>query len=348
MKRIIVALAAFALILGLGGLAQGAGAQDKPYVAMTTDTNGLGDGSFNDGVWAGLKKAEADGLAQVKVLEAHAMTDYVPNLSGLAEDGAKLVFGVGFLMIDQIQEAAKANPKTFYAGIDHFYGGDIPANLIGVSYKEQEAGYLAGIVAGYMTQKYAKASPLLNDKNVIGAVLGMAIPPVERYLAGFIAGARSVDPTVDVRYIVTGTFSDRAKGKEAALALADQGADIVLQIAGLTGMGVIDAARERKFFAIGADVDQNAAAPDYVLTSALKGTTASAYVLIKELVSGKLKGGMNRVFGLSEGAIDIAPFHQHDGIVPQEVKSAVAKAKADIASGTITVPSTVAELGLKL
>ena len=111
-----LALAAFALILGLGGLAHGAGAQDRPFVAMTTDANGLGDGSFNDGVWAGLKKAEADGLAPVKVLEAHAMTDYVPNLSGLAEDGAKLVFGVGFLMVDQIQEAAKANPKTFYAG----------------------------------------------------------------------------------------------------------------------------------------------------------------------------------------------------------------------------------------
>jgi basic membrane protein A len=348
MKRIIIAFLALAMVLGVGGLARSAVAQAKPYVAMTTDTNGLGDGSFNDGVWAGLTRAQNEGLARVKVLEAHAMTDYVPNLSGLAEDGAQLVFGVGFLMVDQIQEAAKANPKTFYAGIDHYYDGVIPPNLIGVSWREQEAGYLAGIVAGYMTQKYYKNSPLLNDKNVIGAVLGMAIPPVERYFAGFVAGARSVNPKVDVRYIVTGTFGDRAKGKEAALALADQGADIIIQLAGLTGMGVIDAARERKFFAMGADVDQNAAAPDYVLTSAMKGTTMSAYILIKELVAGKIKGGVNRVFGLAEGAIDIAPFHQFDSIVPQEVKDALAKAKADIASGKIKVPSTAAELGLKL
>lgn len=322
-------------------------AQSKPFVAMVTDSNGLGDGSFNDGVWAGLKKAEADGLAKVKVLESHAMTDYVPNLSGLAEDGAKLVFGVGFLMVEQIQEAARANPKTFYAGIDHTYDGPIPSNLIGISYKEQEAGYLAGIVAGYMTKKYASKSPLLNDKNVIGAVLGMDIPPVERYLAGYIAGAKSVNPTVDVRYIVLGNFSDRAKGKEATLTLADQGADIVIQLAGLAGMGVIDAARERKIFAIGADVDQYSAAPDYVLTSALKGTTMSAYVTIKDLVDGKLKGGVNRVFGLAEGAIDIAPFHSHDNIVPAEVKNAVAKAKTDISQGKIRVPETLADLGIK-
>ncbi len=322
-------------------------AVEKPVVAMTTDANGLGDGSFNDGVWAGLKQAEAEGLCVAKVLESHAMTDYVPNLSGLAEDGAKLVFGVGFLMVEQIQEAAKMNPGTFYAGIDHFYGGEIPANLIGISYKEQDAGYLAGIVAGFMTKKYAAKSPLLNDRNVVGAVLGMDIPPVERYLAGYIAGARSVNADVDARYIVTGSFTDRAKGKEATLALIDQGADVVLQIAGLTGMGVIDAARERKIFAMGADVDQNAAAPEFVLTSAMKGTGMSAVITIRDLAQGSIKGGVNKEYGLAEGAIDLAPFHQHDSIVPEEVKAAIAKAKTDIAAGTVKVPATLAELGIQ-
>ncbi|HUI69371.1 MAG TPA: BMP family ABC transporter substrate-binding protein [Spirochaetia bacterium] len=342
MKRALILAVVIAAALTMSVGAQGA----KPLVAMTTDTNGLGDGSFNDGVYAGLKRAEAEGLCTVKVVEAHAMTDYVPNLSGLAEDGAKLVFGVGALMIEQIQEAAKSHPDTYFAGIDHYYSGDIPPNLVGISYREQEAGYLAGIVAGYMTQKYSKNSPLLNDKNVIGAVLGMNIPPVERYLAGYIAGARSVNPSVDVRYIVTGTFADRAKGKEASMALIDQGADIVLQIAGLTGMGVLDAARERHVFAMGADVDQNPAAPEYVLTSALKGTTISAYDAIKALSEGKLKGGQNIVYGLAEDAIDIAPFHQFDSIVPAEVKNAVAKAKKDIIAGTIKVPVSLAELGI--
>ena len=116
MKRIIVALRGLRAGPGHRRPRAWRGRPDKPYVAMTTDPNGLGDGSFNDGVWAGLKKAEAEGIATVKVLEAHAMTDYVPNLSGLAEDGAKLVFGVGFLMVDQIQEAAKANPEDLLRG----------------------------------------------------------------------------------------------------------------------------------------------------------------------------------------------------------------------------------------
>lgn len=343
MTRTPLASALAALLLAAAPSARAA----RPMVAMTTDANGLGDGSFNDGVWAGLKKAEAEGVAKVKVVEAHAMTDYVPNLSGLAEDGAGLVFGVGFLMIEQVQEAAKANPRTLYAGIDHAYMGTIPPNLIGISWKEQESGYLAGIVAGSMTLKYAKNSKLLNGKNVIGAVLGMKIPPVERYLAGYIAGAKSVNPAVDVRYIVTGTFADRAKGKEAALALVDQGADLIIELAGLTGMGVFDAARERKVFALGADVDQSSAAPDYVLTSALKGTTVAAYLTIKDFAAGRLKGGQNRVFGIKEGAIDLAPYHQHDAIVPAAVKNLVAKAKADIASGKVKVPATLAELGIK-
>lgn len=343
MNRTLFASAVATMLFATTGSAQGA----KPLAAMTTDSNGLGDGSFNDGVWAGLRRAETEGLAKVKVVEAHAMTDYVPNLSGLAEDGAGLVFGVGFLMLEQIQEVAKANPKTMYAGIDHTYFGKIPSNLIGISWKEQESGYLAGIVAGSMTLKYAKNSKLLNNKNVIGAVLGMNIPPVERYLAGYIAGAQSVNPTVNVRYIVTGTFADRAKGKEATIALIDQGADIVLQIAGLTGMGCVDAARERKIFTMGADVDQNPAAPDFVLTSALKGTTVATYLTIKDFAAGKLKGGQNRVFGIAEGAIDLAPFHQHDAIIPAALKSAVAKAKSDIASGKVKVPATLAELGIK-
>ena len=112
MKRALI----LALIIGVA-LTVSLGAQSaKPLVAMTTDTNGLGDGSFNDGVYAGLKRAEAEGLCTIKVVEAHAMTDYVPNLSGLAEDGAKLVFGVGALMIEQIQEAAKSHPDTYFPG----------------------------------------------------------------------------------------------------------------------------------------------------------------------------------------------------------------------------------------
>ncbi len=318
----------------------------KMIVGMATDVNGLGDGSFNDGVYAGMKQLADKGKVDVRVIEPKSMTDFVPNLSGLAEDGASLVFAVGFLMGEAVLEAAENNPRTMYAGIDLWFDpAKSPKNLQGITWKEQEAGYLAGIVAGYMTKKFASRSNKLNNKNVVGAVLGMDIPPVERYQVGFWAGVKSVNPSCKVKSIVTGTFGDPAKGKEATLALVEQGADIVIQLAGLTGMGVIDGAKEAGILAIGADVDQNRFAPNHVLTSALKGTTMATYLTIKDAMAGKFKGGTNNVFGIAEGTIDIAPFHAFDSVVPAEVKRAVAKAKKDIASGRLVVPTSRTQAG---
>jgi len=318
-----------------------------PMIGMVTDVGGLGDGSFNDGCYAGMKQAEEEGIAKINVVESKQMTDYVPNLSGLGEDGAKLVFAVGFLMNDAVIEAATNNPDTMYAGIDLWFDpSTVPANLKGITWKEQEAGYLAGIVAGLMTKEYASSSNKLNNDNVIGAVLGMDIPPVERYFVGYYMGAKSVNPDIKVLSVVTGTFADQAKGKEATYAMVDTGADIVFGIAGLTGLGMINAAQEKGILAIGADVDQNSLAPDTVLTSALKGTTTATYLTIKDLSESNFQGGSNSVYGLKEGAIDIAPFHGFDSIVPAEVKNAVKQAKKKIISGEIVVPSTRKEAGL--
>lgn len=317
-----------------------------PLVGMVTDVGGLGDGSFNDGCYAGMKQAEDEGLVRVNVVESKQMTDYVPNLSGLGEDGAKLVFAVGFLMNDAVLEAAVNNPDTMFAGIDLWFDpSTAPSNLRGITWKEQEAGYLAGVVAGLMTKEYASVSDKLNDKNVIGAVLGMDIPPVERYFVGYYMGAKSVNPDIEVLSVITGTFADQAKGKEATYAMVESGADIVMGIAGLTGLGMINGAREKGIFAIGADVDQNSIAPDTVLTSALKGTTAATYLTVKDLSEGNFQGG-NGIYGLKEGAIDIAPYHGFDSIVPAEIKKAVEEAKRKIISGDIVVPSTRAEAGL--
>ncbi len=321
--------------------------QKKIIVGMATDANGLGDGSFNDGVYAGLKQAEDEGLIEVRLIEPTAMTDYVPNLSGLAEDGAELVFAVGFLFADALLEVAPNYPDTMFAGIDLFFDpSTIPENVIGITWKEQESGYLAGVVAGLMTKEFAGNSDKLNDDNVIGAVLGMEIPPVVRYLAGFAAGAKSVNPDVKVLDVVTNDFADQAKGKEATIAMAEQGADIVIQFAGLTGMGIFTAAQEKNILVMGADIDQNWAAPDYTITSALKGTTQATYLTVTSFLDGTFEAGTNRTFGLAESAIDIAPYHNFESVVPQEVRDAVEKAKQQILSGEVVVPQTREEAGI--
>ncbi len=319
--------------------------QETRIVAMATDVGGLGDKSFNDGSWAGLKKAEREfDNVEARVVESKEMTDYVPNLTGLAEDGAKAVFAVGFLMADAMVEAANMNPNTAFAGIDIFLGDDAPDNCRGINFKEQESGYIAGVLAGMMTKEYADASDKFNNENVVGMVLGMDIPPVERYQAGFYAGVKSVNPDCKVLSVVTGSFTDQAKGNESAMAMIQQGADIVFQIAGLTGVGAINACKEAGVTAIGVDVDQNSVAPNTVITSAEKRLTEAAFLTCKDVLEGTFEGG-NVVLGINEGATGISPFHSFDSVIPQDVKDAIDKTVADMKAGKIKVPATRAEAG---
>jgi basic membrane protein A len=318
--------------------------QSKIVAAMATDIGGLGDKSFNDGSYAGILEAQKKLGVTAKVVESKQQTDYVPNLSGLAEDGAKIVFAVGFLMADAVLEAAKNNPNTYFAGIDIWVPDNAPKNLRGINFKEQESGYLAGVVAGLMTKKYAKSSPRLNNKNVVGMVLGMDIPPVEHYQAGFYAGVKSVNPDCQVLSVVTGSFTDQAKGKEAALAMIEKGADVVFQIAGLTGLGALNAAKEAGVCGIGVDVDQYAVAPEAIMTSALKNVTGASYLSVKDAVDGTFTGG-NVVLGINQDATGIAPYHDFDKVIPKAVKDAVNKAIKDMKAGKITVPATRKEAG---
>ena len=340
----------FAGMLFANGKKESAPAAEKSKViiGMATDVGGLGDKSFNDGSYQGLLNAKADFGIDARVVQSKQQTDYVPNLSGLASDGAQVVFAVGFLMHDALLEAAQNNPNTRFAGIDIWLDpSKAPKNAEGLLFKEQESGYVAGVVAGLMTKKYASASDRLNDKNVVGMVLGMDIPPVERYQAGFYAGVKSVNPDCKVLSVVTGTFTDQAKGKEAALAMIQQGADIIFQIAGLTGLGAINAANESGVAAIGVDVDQSYVAPDAVITSAVKGITKAVYLTIKDDLAGKFQGGGDRTFGINEGATGISSFNKWDSIVPAEVKAAVQKAIADLKSGKVVAPATRKDAGYK-
>lgn len=343
-KAILVALVALlaATMVFAGGRQEQRAASSGMIAAMATDVGGLGDKSFNDGAYAGLLLGAPMGF-EARVVESKQQTDYVPNLSGLAEDGARIVFAVGFLMEEAVKEAARNNPNTYFGGIDIGAGPGDPPNFQGILYREEQSGYLAGVVAGLMTQRHASASPKLNDQNVVGVVLGMFIPPVERFEVGFIQGVKAVNPTARVLSVTTGSFVDQAMGKEAALAMIEQGADIVFHAAGLTGLGAIQAAREAGVFAIGVDVDQNAVAPDTVLTSAIKKIPESVEVVLRSVVDGTFEGGTH-TYGLAENATGIAPFHQHDAMIPQAVKDAVADATRRILSGEIQIATTRAQI----
>ncbi len=309
--------------------------------AMVTDVGGLGDKSFNDLSYEGLKRAEEELGVEIKVLESKEITDYESNIDQLANAGYSPIFAVGFLMTDTVAKLAPQYPDTQFGGVDEFFDNP-PANVVGLTFKEEEGSYLAGVVAGLAT-KDKTISDKVNDDNVIGFVGGMDVPLIKKFEAGFIAGAKSVNPDVKVISLYAGNFTDQAKGKELGYSLIEQGADVIYAAAGAVGLGTIEACKEKGALFIGVDADQYLTVPnsgDVMLTSMMKRVDVAVFETIKAAVEGTFPGGTIKTFGLKEGGVDLAPFHDFESKVPQSIKDAVAKAREDIISGKITVPTT--------
>jgi basic membrane protein A len=228
-----------------------------------------------------------------------------------------------------------------FGGIDIFFE-EPAANTLGLNFKEQEAAYLAGVVAGMLTTM-TDVDDRINDKKVVGFVGGMEIPPVQKFEAGFVAGVKSVAPDVEVKSVYTGSFTDQQKGLESGKNLIEQGADIIFAAAGATGNGTAKACQDNKALFIGVDADQYntiAGIGDTIVTSAIKRVDNAVYLTVKDAVDGTLKAGENKIFGLAEDGVGLAPYHDWDAKMPQDIKDAVDKATADIKAGTVTVPET--------
>lgn len=309
--------------------------------AMVTDIGGLGDKSFNDLSAQGLDRAKSELGVETTVLESKEAADYESNIEQLVTAGYSPIFAVGFLMTDTVSKVSTTYPDVNFGGIDEFFGTPIP-NVVGLNFKEQEAGFLAGIVAGKLTTM-TDTDPRINDKKVVGFVGGMEIPPVQKFQAGFIAGVKKANPDVEVKSVYTGSFTDQQKGFEAGKALIEQGADIVFAAAGQTGLGTFKAAKENKALFIGVDADQYLTitdAGDTIITSAIKRVDNAVFETVKRAVEGSLKGGENRFFGLKEEGVGLAPYHDWETKMPQEVKDAVSAAQKEVIDGTFTVPET--------
>src|SRR5260221_10480617 len=257
-------------------------------VSLVTDIGGLNDRSFNQLAYGGYKRAEAQYHFTEKVIQTQSQNDYVKILTlsskGVGKGG--LVIAVGFLMQAPLDQIAKQFTTTNYAIVD---GCAMPANatacdtLPNVSplfFKEQEAGCLVGAVAGQMEMDGKSKAPKLLGANAIGAVGGIPVPAVTRYIAGYKYCAKKVDPSVKVYINYSQDFTDTAKCKDAALAQINQHqVDIVFQVAGGCGVGALDAANGKGVFGIGVDADQGYLYPS-VLTSALKRVDSAVFDII--------------------------------------------------------------------
>jgi basic membrane protein A len=332
------ALAAVILAAGCGGSGGSSttttAASSKPLVVLVTDVNQLNDHGFNQLAYQGLLKAQRDLGIHGAVYQSASAQAYIPNLSTAARKHADLVISVGFDQANAIAKVAKQFPDTKFAIVD-VANGDLagkPKNVEGLIFKEQEVGYLAGYLAGLIEKQSAGGS------NTIGSVGGQKQPPVDRYIAGYQAGAKKADPGIKLLNAYSQDWVDQAKCKTAALNQIDAGANIVFQVAGGCGLGVLDAAKEKGVWGVGVDADQSYLGPQ-VLTSAMKRVDTSVYATIKQVLDGKFAGGTDSVFSIKNDGVALGKVSSK---VPKKFVTEVRKISTQIANGTITnIPTEV-------
>ena len=301
----------------------------KIKVGLVTDIGGLNDRSFNQLANQGLQTAVKQLGVDGRVLISKQNSDYIPNLTTLAQQKYDLIIGNGFLMADAVETAAKKFPQQKFAIID--YSPTLmkskPTNVLGLPFKEQEAGYLVGYLAGL----YAK-----DNGGSVSSVGGQKIPPVDHYIAGFQAGAKKANPSVKALNGYSQSFTDQAKCKEIALDQIAKGSKVVFQVAGSCGLGAIDAAKEKSMQAIGVDADQSYLGPQ-IITSALKKVDVAVFDAIKSVQDNTYKGGADVIASLKTNGVGIGKI----SAAGQKYADQVKEIQQQILDGTITPPDTV-------
>ena len=302
-------------------------------VGLITDVGQLNDRGFNQLAYRGLKRAEAELGVEGRVLQSTSAADYVPNMVALARRGYDLVIGVGFAQGNAIDTAALRFPRGRFAIIDVDQRSlkHRPRNVVGLLFREQEVGYLAGYLAALTERRRPGA-------DVVSSVGGMKEPPVDRFIAGWQAGARRANPRIKLLNGYSQDWDDQGKCKELALDHIARGAGVVFQVAGGCGLGALHAAKERGVWGVGVDADQSFLGP-HILTSAQKKVDRAVYLTIAAVQKGTWRGGRNLVFGLRQGGVGLGRISPK---VPRADRRKVDTIRAKIAGGEIaSIPTSV-------
>jgi basic membrane protein A len=327
MKRLLALGLTFGLVVaGCGGAGGPGGGGGGLKIGMVTDIGQLEDKSFNEFSWKGVQDGAAAVGGTAKNIVTKDIADYKQNIQSFVDQKYDIIVTVGFLIGTDTLAAAKANAGIQFLGVDQFVADPAPANYQGLLFNEAQAGYLAGLVAGTITKS-----------NKIGAVGGRSdVPPVVNYIKGYENAAKSVKPGVQVLINYVEDFNAPDKGEASAKTMIGQGADVVFQVAGLTGAGVLRAACNAKIWGIGVDVDQYQSLPDAkacIVTSAekrLQNATRDAIKRFKD--KGKQSG--NFVNDATNDGIGVSPIRNLSPI-PAGLEDKIKQATADMKSGKL-------------
>ena len=308
-------------------------AQDAPRVALIIAQGGLGDRSYNDLAFAGLTLAAQELGAEVIPIESpDPVGEGEQLLRTAAEAGFDLVITLEFSHFDPLPRVAPDYPDVTFAIVNVVVEGD---NIVSVMFDEHTGSYLAGMMAALVTTD--EAIEQTNDEAIIGTIGGVQSSGIDVFLYGYLQGACAIDSEIEVLIAYSNGFGDPATGREMALAMNEQGADVVFQVAGGTGEGVINAAKDENFFAVGVDSDQDYLAPGNVLTSMLKRVDVAIFDVIQQAADGTLEGGSTLFYGLDVEGVGISEMTYTRHIIPKEYMDQVAEARDAIINGDLDV-----------
>jgi len=310
----------------------------KFKACQVTDTGGIDDKSFNATAWKGVQDAIDKLGIEGKYLESQQQTDYEKNLNAFIEEKCDIIITVGFLLGDGTEAAAKANPNQKFSIVDYAYDPAIP-NVVGQIFNTDQAGFLAGYVAAAVSKT-----------GKVGTFGGLKIPTVTVFMDGYAMGVKYYNEKMGKNVEVlgwdpqtqdglfTGNFESTDDGRTMGETLMDEGADVIMPVAGPVGLGTAAAIKERgNAYVIGVDADMYLTAPEYksiILTSVMKYMDVTTFNVIKSVMDGTFKGGVI-VGTLENGGVGLAPFHDLESVVPAEVKAELDAIKADIIAGKI-------------
>ena len=309
--------------------AEGVEAPEGFRVNLVTDIGRIDDGTFNQFSYEGMTAAAECFGFETSYIETVSEADYATNISTSLSDNPNVLITNGFLIATDSLAAAEANPDVNIIGIDQFHE-EFPPNYIGVLFREDQGGYLAGVMAAS-----------LSESGVIGVVGGREdVPPVVRFVNAYKTGAESVNPDIRVLSVYNESFTTPDKGASDAAQFIGEGADVIFGAGGQTGSGGVKAAAEQGLWGIGVDQDEyfttfnggEAAGSEFLATSAIKRVDLAVFRNIVAAIQDEFEGGIYTLEAANDG-ITYAPFHDAD--IPDDVAATLEETRQGLADGSI-------------
>ncbi|NWG15211.1 MAG: BMP family ABC transporter substrate-binding protein [Chloroflexi bacterium] len=308
-------------------------------VCLVTDVGKVNDGTFNQFAYEGMLAAVEDFGLDSTYIETQAQTDYDTNLNRCIEEGYDAIVTVGFLLADATRAKAAERPDVYFIGVDQFVGEDAdgnpaPSNYVGLQFREDQAGFLAGVLAAQLT-----------ESGIVGGVYGIDIPPVIKYRNGFEQGAKFINPDIKTLGVYIDSFTAPDRGASAAGQFIGEGADVIFGAGGPTGSGAITRAAQDGALVIGVDQDEflttfgNGETPgaENLISSALKRVDVAVYTAIEALVNGgeDFPGGTNLIMSAENDGVGFAEPHLAADKVSEEVIAKMEEVLAGLKDGSI-------------